>query len=71
MYYKHLIDHIRKPVISQEGDSHALIDDQGHDPVYATIAETNIAMNTDPAHGTGTAITVNVDPAYATTTSTT
>ena len=70
-YYKHLIDHIRKPVISQEGDSHALIDDQGHDPVYATIAETNIAMNTDPAHGTGTAIKMNVDPAYATITSTT
>ena len=40
MYYKH------KSVISQEGDSHALTEDnKRHDPAYATTTKTNITMD--------------------------
>ena len=62
MYYKH------KSVISQEGDSHALTEDnKRHDPSYATTIKTNITMNTNPAYGTATAIKMDTNPAYATT----
>ena len=62
MYYKH------KLVISQEGDSHALTEDnKRHDPAYATTTKTNITMDTNPAYGTATAIKMDTNPAYATT----
>ena len=69
MYYKRLIDRIRKSVISQEGDSHALIEDtKRHDPTYATTTiKTNVTMDTNPAYGTTTAIKMDTNPAYATT----
>ena len=61
MYYKH------KSVISQEGDSHASMEDiKRHDPAYATTIKTNVKMVTNPAYETATAIRLNVDPAYAT-----
>ena len=60
MYYKHLIDRIRKSVISQEGDPHENITK----PTYAT---TNVTMDTNPAYGTATAIKMDTNPAYATT----
>ena len=62
MYYKHLIDCIRKSVISQEGDLHE--DTKRHDPAYATTTKTNITIDTNPAYGTATAIKTNADPAY-------
>ena len=47
MYYKH------KSVISQEGDSHALTEDNKRDdPSYATTTKTNITMDTNPAYAT-------------------
>ena len=62
MYYKH------KSVISQEGDSHALTEDNKRDdPAYATTTKTNITMDTNPAYGTATAIKMDTNPAYATT----
>ena len=62
MYYKH------KSVISQEGDSNALTEDnKRHDPVYATTTKTNITMDTNPAYGTATTIKMDTNPAYATT----
>ena len=60
MYYKH------KSVISQEGDSHALTEDNKRDD-YATTTKTNITMDTNPAYGTATAIKMDTNPAYATT----
>ena len=62
MYYKH------KSAISQEGDSHALTEDnKRHDPAYATTTMTNITMDTNPAYGTATTIKMDTNPAYATT----
>ena len=62
MYYKH------KSIISQEGDSHALTEDNKRDdPSYAITAKTNITMDTNPAYGTATAIKMDTNPAYATT----
>ena len=66
MYYKHLIDCIRKSVISQEDDPHE--DIKRHDPAYATTTKTNITMDTNPAYGTAIAIKMDTNPAYATTT---
>ena len=67
MYYKHLIDHTAKSVISQEGaDPHE--DIKRHDSAYATTIKTNITMDTNPAYGTATAIKMDTNPAYATTT---
>ena len=66
MYYKHLIDRIRKSVISQEGDPHE--DINKYDSAYATTTKTNITMDTNPAYGTATAIKMDTNPAYATTT---
>ena len=66
MYYKHLIDHIRKSVISQEDDPHE--DVNKHNSGYATTIKTNITMDTNPAYGTATAIKMDTNPAYATTT---
>ena len=68
MYYKRLLDRIRKSVISQEGDSHALTEGiKRHDPTYATTIKTNVTMDTNPAYGTTTAIKMDTNPAYATT----
>ena len=67
LYYKHLIDHIRKSVISQEGHPHALTEDiKRHDPVYATT-RIDIPMDTNPAYGTATTIKMDTNPAYAAT----
>ena len=65
MYYKHLIDRIRKSVISQEGDPHE--DINKYDSTYATTIQTNVTMDTNPAYGTATTIKMNTNPAYATT----
>ena len=66
MYYKHLIDHIRKSIISQEGDPHE--DITKYDSAYATTTiKTNVTMDTNPAYGTATAIQMDTNPAYATT----
>ena len=60
MYYKH------KSVISQEGDSHALTEDNKRDdPTYTTATKTNITMDTNPAYGTATTIKMDTNPAYA------
>ena len=64
MYYKHLIDHIRKSVISQESDPHE--DIKRHDPACATTIKTNVKMDTNPAYGTATAIQMDTNPAYVT-----
>ena len=62
MYYKH------KSVISQEGDSHVLTEDnKRHDAPYTTTTKTNITMDTNPAYGTATTIKMDTNPAYATT----
>ena len=54
LYYKHLIDRIRKSVMSQEGDPHALTEDiKRHDPVYATT-RIDIPMDTNPAYAATT-----------------
>ena len=66
MYYKHLIDHIRKSVISQGDDPHE--DITKYDSAYATTIKTNVTMDTNPAYGTATAIKMDTNPAYATTT---
>ena len=62
MYYKH------KSVISQDGDSHVLTEDNKRDdPAFGTTTKTNITMDTNPAYGTATAIKMDTNPAYATT----
>ena len=66
MYYKHMIDCIRKSIINQEGDLYETT--KRHDPSYATTTKTNITMDTNPAYGTATAIKMDTNPAYATTT---
>ena len=66
MYYKHLIDRIRKSVISQEGDPHE--DINKYDSAYATTIKTNIIMDANPAYETTTAIKMDTNPAYAITT---
>ena len=49
LYYKHLIDHIRKSFTSQEGDSHPLKEDiKRHDPAHAAT----VKMDTNPAYAT-------------------
>ena len=68
MYYKHLINCIRKSVISREGDPNN--DIKNHDLAYATTTMNNIAMNTNPAYETNAAIKMDTNPAYATTTTT-
>ena len=65
MYYKHLIDRIRKSVISPEVDPHE--DIKKHDPVNATVIENNITMKANPAYGVITPINMDTNPAYATT----
>ena len=68
LYYKHLIDRVRKSVISQEGDTHVLTEDiKRHDPAYATT-RIDIPMDTNPAYGTATSIKMDTNPAYAATT---
>ena len=68
LYYKHLIDHIRKSVISKEGDPHALVeDDKRHVSAYA-ITRIDIPMATNPAYGIATTIKMDINPAYAVTT---
>ena len=65
LYYKHLI---KKLVIKQEGDSHALTEDiKSDDPAeaYATT-RVNLTMDTNPAYGTATTIKMDTNPAYAT-----
>ena len=65
MYYKHLIDCIKKSVISQEGDPHDNIKE--YDPAYVTTTISNI-MDTSPAFGTATTMKMDTNPAYAATT---
>ena len=79
LYYKHLIDRIRKSALKQESDPHALTEDiKRHDPSYATTNTdvtmdtnpayaTTVKMNPNPAYGTTTAIKMYTNPAYATT----
>ena len=66
LYYKH--HYIKKSLIRQEDDSHALTEDiKSNDPaVYATTSA-NITMDTNPAYGTATTIKMDTNPAYATT----
>ena len=67
LYYKH--HYIKKSLIRQEGDSHALTEDiKSNDPAYATT-RANITMDTNPAYGTATTIKMDTNPAYAATTS--
>ena len=62
LYYKHLINHIRKSVTSQEGDSHPLKEDiKRHDPAYADT----VTMDTNPAYGTASTVKMDANPAYA------
>ena len=66
LYYKH--HYIKKSVIRQEGDSHALTDDiNSNDPAAYAIARVNVPMDTNPAYGTATTIKMDTNPAYATT----
>ena len=65
MYYKHLIEHIRKSDVSKEGDPHENI--KQYEPCYATTTMNNITMDTNPAYGTTTTIKMDTNPAYATT----
>ena len=66
MYYKHVIAHMKKSLINQEG-SLLSPDMKTRDPVYATTMA-NVPMDTNPAYGTATAIRMDTNPAYATTT---
>ena len=52
MYYKHLINHVRKSDIGQQGDPHEGI--KKCNPAYAIDAMNNITMDTNPAYGTAT-----------------
>ena len=63
LYYKHLIDHIRKSAI-KEGDQHPLKEDiKRHDPANAA----KVTMDPNPAYGTASTIKMDTNPAYATT----
>ena len=65
LYYKR--HYIKKSVIRQESDSHAITEDiKSNDPAYA-IARVNVPMDTNPAYGTVTTIKMDANPAYATT----
>ena len=62
LYYKHLIDRIRKTTINQ-GDSYPLnMDIKRHDPAHAAT----VIMDPNPAYGTATTIKMDANPAYAT-----
>ena len=64
LYYRHLIDYIRKSVTNQEGDSHSLKEDiKRHDPAHAAT----VTMDTNPAYGTASTVKMGTNPAYATT----
>ena len=59
-----MIDHIRKSITNQEGDSHLLKEDiKRQDPAYSTT----VTMDTNPAYGTASTIKLDTNPAYATT----
>ena len=62
LYYKNLIDHMRKSVTSQGGDSHSLKEDiKRHDSARAAT----VTMNPNPAYGTASTIKMDTNPAYA------
>ena len=63
VYYKHVIDHIRKSVVSQECDTHGGI--KKYDLSYATSTTNNIRMDINPAYGTATTSKMDSNPAYA------
>ena len=68
LYYKH--HYIKKSLIRQEDDSHALTEDiKSNDPAAYATTRANITMDTNPAYGTATtnAIKMDIDPAYAAT----
>ena len=67
MYYKCLVDNIRKSVIGH-CDSHALT--EGNTKYNQAATTMNITMDPNPAYGTATAIKMNTNPAYATMTTT-
>ena len=66
MYYKHMIDCIKKSVIIKESDPHDNI--KKSDPAFATNTINNVTMDTNPAYGTVTTIQMDTNPVYATTT---
>ena len=64
LYYKHLIDRMKKSVTNQEGDSRLLKENvKRHDPAY----DTTVTMDTNPAYGTASTVKMDVNPAYVTT----
>ena len=66
LYYKR--HYIKKSVIRQEGDSHALTEDiKSNDPAAYATTRANITMDTNPAYGTATTIKMDSNPAYAAT----
>ena len=66
LYYKH--HYIKKSLIRQEGDSHALTEDiKSNDPAAYATTRANITMDTNPAYGAAAKIKMNTNPAYAAT----
>ena len=64
LYYKHY--YIKKSLVRQEGDSHALTEDiKSNDPAAYATTRANITMDTNPAYGTTTTVKMNINPAYA------
>ena len=62
--------YIKKSLIRQEGDSHALTEDiKSNDPAAYATTRANITMDTNPAYGTATTIKMDTNPAYVTTNS--
>ena len=66
MYYKYLINNIRKSVVISQGHPHDNI--KRCDPLYATTTMSNITMDANPAYETDTTIKMGTNPANTATT---